>query len=143
MNKLIKKKIIAFLLFIFLIQGNANSFDIKAPTAILQDYLSGEILFEKDPDRSIYPASMTKIMTSIVAFDLASRFFFFVPCVAIALFAFLGSVAVFSTLAVVVDLLVDTIPPFSSDSVAVAVFRVVFVGFPFRVAVVIPAVLLR
>ena len=44
--------------------------DIKARTAILQDYLSGEILYEKDPDRSIYPASMTKIMTSIIAFDL-------------------------------------------------------------------------
>ena len=48
---------------------NAN-IDIKARTAILQDFLSGEILFEKDPDRSIYPASMTKIMTSIIAFDL-------------------------------------------------------------------------
>ena len=44
--------------------------DIKARTAILQDFLSGEILYEKDPDRSIYPASMTKIMTSIIAFDL-------------------------------------------------------------------------
>jgi serine-type D-Ala-D-Ala carboxypeptidase (penicillin-binding protein 5/6) len=32
--------------------------------------LSGEILFEKEPDNSIYPASMTKIMTAIVAFDL-------------------------------------------------------------------------
>ena len=44
--------------------------EIKARTAILQDFLSGEILFEKEPDRSIYPASMTKIMTSIIAFDL-------------------------------------------------------------------------
>ena len=70
MNKFIKKKIIALLFFVFSIQGNANSFDIKASTAILQDFLSGEILFEKDPDRSIYPASMTKIMTSIIAFEL-------------------------------------------------------------------------
>ena len=70
MNKLIKKKIISFVFFTFLLQGNANSFDIKASTAILQDFLSGEILYEKDPDRSIYPASMTKIMTSIIAFDL-------------------------------------------------------------------------
>ena len=46
------------------------SLDIKARTAILQDYYSGEILFEKEPDISIYPASMTKIMTSIIAFDL-------------------------------------------------------------------------
>ena len=44
--------------------------EIKARTAILQDYLSGEILYEKEPDRSIYPASMTKIMTSIIAYDL-------------------------------------------------------------------------
>ena len=70
MNKFIKKNIIALLFFVFSIQGNANSFDIKASTAILQDFLSGEILFEKDPDRSIYPASMTKIMTSIIAFEL-------------------------------------------------------------------------
>ena len=50
---------------------NANAaFDIKARTAILQDFLSGEILYEKDADISIYPASMTKIMTAIVAFEL-------------------------------------------------------------------------
>ena len=50
---------------------NANAaFDIQARTAILQDFLSGEILYEKEPDKSIYPASMTKIMTAIVAFDL-------------------------------------------------------------------------
>ena len=48
---------------------NAN-IQIKTRTAILQDFLSGKILYEKDPDRSIYPASMTKIMTSIIAFDL-------------------------------------------------------------------------
>ena len=70
MNKFIKKKITSLFFFIFLIQGNANSFEIKASTAILQDFLSGKILFEKEPDRSIYPASMTKIMTSIIAFDL-------------------------------------------------------------------------
>ena len=44
-------------------------FDIKARTVILQDFLSGEILFEKEADYKIYPASMTKIMTSIIAFD--------------------------------------------------------------------------
>tara|TARA_B100000989_G_scaffold204805_1_gene155036 strand:+ start:2664 stop:3815 length:1152 start_codon:yes stop_codon:yes gene_type:complete len=51
------------------ISVNAN-IDIKARTAILQDFLSGEILYEKEPDSTIYPASMTKIMTSIIAFDL-------------------------------------------------------------------------
>ena len=55
---------------LFLSQYAFANIEIKARTAILQDYLSGEILFEKEPDRSIYPASMTKIMTSIIAFDL-------------------------------------------------------------------------
>ena len=45
-------------------------FNIKAKTAILQDFLSGEILYEKDADLKIFPASMTKIMTSIIAFEL-------------------------------------------------------------------------
>ena len=59
------------LLITFLLTFNSNaSIDIKARTAILQDYLSGEILYEKDADKSIYPASMTKIMTAIVAFEL-------------------------------------------------------------------------
>ncbi len=52
------------------ISNSYSNIEIKARTAILQDFLSGEILFEKEPDRSIYPASMTKIMTSIIAFDL-------------------------------------------------------------------------
>ena len=60
-----------FLLFFFISINTSNSnIEIKARTAILQDFLSGEILYEKEPDRSIYPASMTKIMTSIIAFDL-------------------------------------------------------------------------
>ena len=63
-----------FILFLFSIlfffNNSFANIDIKARTAILQDYLSGEVLYEKEPDRSIYPASMTKIMTSIIAFDL-------------------------------------------------------------------------
>ena len=61
--------IINFVFLFFSSLLNAN-IQIKARTAILQDFASGEILYEKDPDRSIYPASMTKIMTTIIAFDL-------------------------------------------------------------------------
>ena len=60
---------IFFINFIYTTLLYAN-IDVKARTAILQDFSSGEILYEKEPDRSIYPASMTKIMTSIIAFDL-------------------------------------------------------------------------
>ncbi len=64
-----KTKIIFSILFLS-INFKAYSFDIKAPSVILQDFLSGEILYEKDADREIYPASMTKIMTSIIAFEM-------------------------------------------------------------------------
>ena len=64
------KKIIHIFIFLFLFSSNSYSeFQIKARTAILQDFYSGEILYEKDADISIYPASMTKIMTAIIAFD--------------------------------------------------------------------------
>ena len=67
---MIKLKLLSFLTFVLFTFNSYAAFDIAARTAILQDYLSGEILFEKEPDKSIYPASMTKIMTSIIAFDL-------------------------------------------------------------------------
>ena len=65
------KKIILLIGFNVLFSNLAlANIDVAARTAILQDYLSGEILYEKNPDHSIHPASMTKIMTAIVAFDL-------------------------------------------------------------------------
>ena len=65
-----KKIFTIFFVNLFLLNYSHANIEIKARTAILQDFLSGEILYEKEPDRSIYPASMTKIMTSIIAFDL-------------------------------------------------------------------------
>ena len=67
---MIKLRLITILLTLLLTANSNAAFDVKARTVILQDYLSGEILFEKDADKSIYPASMTKIMTTIIAFDL-------------------------------------------------------------------------
>ncbi len=65
------KKILVINSFFYIFMNFAiANIEIKARTAILQDFLSGEILYEKEPDRSIYPASMTKIMTTIIAFDL-------------------------------------------------------------------------
>ena len=74
---MIKPNIIKlFLTVLFFISLSFKSFaiiSVNAKTAILQDYLSGDILYEKDADVSIYPASMTKIMTSIIAFDLIKK----------------------------------------------------------------------
>jgi len=65
-----KKILLLFFIQLFFVHNTSANIEIKARTAILQDFLSGEILYEKEADRSIYPASMTKIMTSIIAFDL-------------------------------------------------------------------------
>ena len=62
--------IIFFLQINLFVYANPN---IQARTAILMDFHSDEILYEQDPDEQIYPASMTKIMTSIVAFDLIKK----------------------------------------------------------------------
>ncbi len=70
------KKLLFYIYFIFIIIYPQNSFakiEIKASTVILQDFLSGKILYEKDPDQQIYPASLTKIMTSIIAFELLKK----------------------------------------------------------------------
>ena len=64
-----------FILFLFFLLSStslaAPKMDVK--TAILVDYNSDKILYELEPDMSIYPASMTKIMTTIVAFDLLKQ----------------------------------------------------------------------
>ncbi len=68
-----KQKIaIIFVSFLFLTKLSAEP-KIQAPTAILMDYNSGKILFERDADHQIYPASMTKIMTAIIVFDLLKQ----------------------------------------------------------------------
>ena len=69
---MIRFKVLILMLFSFPFQAYAE-FNINARTAILQDFLSGEILYEKEADKKIYPASMTKIMTSIIAFELLSK----------------------------------------------------------------------
>ena len=61
------------LLFINLIFSALANPNLNARTGILIDYHSEEILYEMDPDAQIYPASMTKIMTSIIAFDLLKK----------------------------------------------------------------------
>ena len=70
------KKFNALIFFIvFCITSNSaySKMEIDAEYVILQDHLSGEILYEKNADDKIYPASMTKIMTAIVAFDLLKK----------------------------------------------------------------------
>ncbi len=69
MNKLL----ILIVFYFFVLSNSFANPTINARTAILIDYHSEEILYEMDPDSKIYPASMTKIMTSIIAFDLLKK----------------------------------------------------------------------
>ena len=70
---MINKKILTFILYFLLLSNSLAAPKIEAKTAILMDYNSDKILYELEPDMSIYPASMTKIMTAIVAFDLLKK----------------------------------------------------------------------
>ncbi len=67
------KFLIIITLFLTITSSVSSNPTVQARTGILVDYHSDEILFELDPDSQIYPASMTKIMTAIVAFDLLKK----------------------------------------------------------------------
>ncbi|TXC69167.1 D-alanyl-D-alanine carboxypeptidase [Sphingorhabdus soli] len=51
----------------------APPYDSEAPIAYMIDLSSNAVLFSRDADRRIPPASMTKMMSVYVAFDLISR----------------------------------------------------------------------
>ncbi len=48
---------------------NSIGFDTNAPHAVIMDYDSQEVLFQKDAIRAMPPASMTKIMTAFMVFE--------------------------------------------------------------------------
>ena len=59
-----------FLLIILILRVSYSwAIDTKAEQAIVIDFATNEVLFEKNPDQRVPPASMTKIMTSYVVFD--------------------------------------------------------------------------
>jgi D-alanyl-D-alanine carboxypeptidase (penicillin-binding protein 5/6) len=60
------------ILSVFLIAGSMNAAAAPAVTgeaAVLMDFTNGQILFEKNPDQRMYPASTTKILTAIIALE--------------------------------------------------------------------------
>jgi D-alanyl-D-alanine carboxypeptidase (penicillin-binding protein 5/6) len=70
---MIKIKIFILFLFFTLSVYSWGSPNINVKSAILIDYNSDKVLYEMDSDFSISPASMGKIMTAIVAFDLLKQ----------------------------------------------------------------------
>lgn len=72
------KKLCAILLvllsFNFILIYNVNADDesipsIASPSAILMDLKSGKTLYEKDIDKKMYPASLTKVMTAVIVLE--------------------------------------------------------------------------
>jgi D-alanyl-D-alanine carboxypeptidase (penicillin-binding protein 5/6) len=49
--------------------GAQSTLDIAAEEAIVVDYETGAVLFEKNADRLVHPASMSKLMTLYMLFD--------------------------------------------------------------------------
>ncbi len=57
-------------LLAFPVEAAAPPFETTAPIAYMVDLTSGAVLYAKDADRKMPPASMAKMMTLYVAFDL-------------------------------------------------------------------------
>ena len=66
-------KIILLFISTFFFTSAVSSFETKAKQAYLIDVLSGKVLLKKNENERISPASITKIMTTIVAFDLIKK----------------------------------------------------------------------
>ena len=68
-----KKFLTNYVLLIFLILI-AFSFDLLAKkAAIIVDFETSEVLFEKNADTKNYPASLSKIMTLYIVFDYINK----------------------------------------------------------------------
>ena len=64
-------------LFVAAIPASAQILNTDAEYAVIMDHETGEILWSKDGDVPMIPASMTKMMTAYFVFDLILSYFFF------------------------------------------------------------------
>ena len=74
--KVVKKFCICLLVLIsfsFVFICNVTASDkipnIASPSALLMDLNTGKVLYEKNTDKKMYPASLTKVMTAILALE--------------------------------------------------------------------------
>ncbi|MFZ5352926.1 MAG: D-alanyl-D-alanine carboxypeptidase family protein [Bacillota bacterium] len=66
-----KRKLLIFLIIISMINivSVQAEPDVASPSAILIDYKTGKVLYERNADTTMYPASTTKVMTGILALE--------------------------------------------------------------------------
>lgn len=69
------KAIPAMIMSVILAAGNVNAaqpkeeLEVNAPSAIVMEADTGQIVYEKSPDEKLPPASVTKVMTLLLIFD--------------------------------------------------------------------------
>ena len=51
------------------VTGQAQAFETSAKQAIVTDFQTGSVLFDKNADEAVHPASMSKLMTLYLVFD--------------------------------------------------------------------------
>ena len=71
MHRFILTVLSIFLLYSGLAFG--SYIDTDAKTAVVIDATTGKVLFEKNKDKKTFPASMTKIMTTLIVFEKLSN----------------------------------------------------------------------
>ena len=64
-----KKIIVIFLMIMFLIPNAVYGLSLSCRSCVLMDMDSGRVLYEKDKDKPRLIASITKIMTAILAIE--------------------------------------------------------------------------
>ncbi len=73
MNYLLKRSILIGMIIILSLNsitfGLTPQYGIKAEAGLLMDLTTGEILYSKNPDKAMYPASLTKVMTAILVIE--------------------------------------------------------------------------
>ena len=61
-----KKLLVLFVVCAQALALPASAFETKAKQAILMDYNSGDVLYEKNADEKMHPSSMSKLMTTYI-----------------------------------------------------------------------------
>ena len=73
-----RKRVFAFLLSLCLLAGilptgRAVELEVPAPSVVLMDAATGQVLYEKDSHARLRPASVTKIMTLLLVMEALDR----------------------------------------------------------------------
>ncbi len=63
------KKLIALICAVLLLGGGACAVEVSAPSALLMEKETGQVLFAKEEHTKLEPASVTKVMTILLTME--------------------------------------------------------------------------